>query len=133
MARPRTPTSMLELSGSADRNAARMERQGRGTEPKPVPTLGDAPATLTENQQAIWHELTDQIPPSVATKADRMVVEICVRMIERMRLGTARSADYATLLRGLSQLGLTPADRSKIHVPEAAVTEHDPFNEFVNA
>jgi hypothetical protein len=59
-----------------------------------------------------------------------MVIEIAIRMIERMREGTARSSDYATLLRSLSQLGMTPADRSKIQVPQAGPTEHDAYEEF---
>jgi hypothetical protein len=76
----------------------------------------------------------DQIPPNVATKADRLVIEVAVRMVERMRHphiaegdnackpgcpGEMRSSDYATLNRCLGQLGMNPADRSKIKVAEA--------------
>jgi hypothetical protein len=122
MPAPRKTTKQHELSGQLAARPQRFAEQGRGdSEPKPDPVVGNAPRHLNKAQQTIWRELMEQIPPQVATKADRVVIEIAVRMIDRMRNHTEemRSGDYATLSRCLSQLGMTPADRSKIKVAEA--------------
>ena len=127
---PRKPTAQLALSGSLNKHPERLA--ARANEPKPDPKFGNAPTHLTKAQKKVWKEVVDQIPDGVATKADRLVVEVVVRMTEKMREGTATSANYTTLMRGLSQLGMTPADRSKISVTpqESDATESDPFAEF---
>ena len=123
MPRPRIATAVLEAKGAFVHDPQR--KASRASEPKPDPCFGNAPRYLTKPQKAIWRELVGQIAPSVATKADRVVVEVTVRMIDRMRNHTEamRASDYATLNRCLSQLGMTPADRSKIHVAEAPKQE----------
>jgi hypothetical protein len=133
MARHRTPTSLLELSGSAKKNAARMKRQGRDSEPKPDPNFGDPPARLTESQRTLWLELVDQIPGSVITKSDRWLVELAVRLQEKIITGVALGSDVSNLNRCLSQLGLTPADRSKVHAtsPDTDEQPADPFADFL--
>ena len=128
----RKPTAVLKLSGSQSKHPDRLKARER--EPKPDPTLGNVPRGLTDKQKKLWAEIVDQIPPCVATKSDRMVVETVVRMVEKMRDGTASSSNYSTLMRGLSQLGMTPADRSKIIVSQPAEdTAADPFAEFSGA
>jgi phage terminase small subunit len=131
MPNPRKTTAQLELSGSAQHNRARLKAQGRDNEPAPDPTLGNCPSHLSKELKKIWKEVVSEIPPCVATKSDRKVIEVVVRCVERMRNGTAKSADYATLMRGLSQLGMTPADRSKIQVQQREEGKvSDPFAEF---
>src|SRR5258708_993405 len=127
MGNPRKPTAVLALSGSSSKHPERLA--ARVNEPKPDPMFGEAPACLSDGQKTLWAEVVAQIPPYVVTKSDRVLVEVVVRMLEKMREGTARSSDYATLTRGLSQLGMTPADRSKIEVktPEVKQTTVDPF------
>jgi hypothetical protein len=134
MPNPRKTTEQHQLSGQLSARPGRFSEQGRGQEPKPDPMVGEVPSHLNEPQKDIWLELLEQIPPSVATKADRVCLEIAVRMVERMRHahdkatcivgcpGVMTSSDYGTLNRCLSQLGMTPADRSKIRVsaPTAA-------------
>jgi hypothetical protein len=122
---------MLELSGSAKKNKARMEAQGRGTEPQPDPEFGNVPRSLTPTQKKYWAELTDLVAPGVLTKADRWLVRLTVLMAEKVFDGTATSSQTATFERCLARLGMSPADRSKIKVstPDAE-PEADPFAEF---
>jgi hypothetical protein len=141
MPRPRKPTAVLEISGAFDHNPdRRAEREGEPVSDLPI---GKASSHLTKYQKKLWREVMSEIPPCVATKADRKVVEVTVLMIEKMRHkhGDAcwaevgkdnavklvlrcelemRSSDYTTLLKCLSQLGMTPADRSKIKVTPAS-------------
>lgn len=136
------------MSGSASKHKDRIE--ARKHEPTPDPNFGNVPKYLSEAQKDIWRELVSEIPPRVLTKSDRKTVEIAVRMIERMRHihnevvcwaqfhadgticpGEMKSSDYATLNRCLSQLGCTPADRSKIKAAPAPEKEvNDPWAEF---
>ena len=129
--RKRTPVARLRLTGSAQKNAARLQLQGRGHEPQPDPRLGRAPRAMSMAQRAIWNELTAEAPPGVLTRADRLVLEITVRMTERVRNGTARASDYALLTRCLAQIGMTPDGRSKIQVsPDPKAKAVDEFSEF---
>lgn len=152
--RKRTPTATLILTGSAQKNAARMRRQGRGHEPQPDPHVGRAPRCLSVAQRALWRELLSEIPPHVATKADRTIIEVAVRMVERMRhrhgpdcfmeLKSGKvslccamdmtASDFATLTRCLSQMGMTPEARNKIQVtPDHPESKGDEFSEFTAA
>jgi phage terminase small subunit len=128
MPTPRKTTEQHRISGQLSARPQRFADQGRGTEPTPDPVVGNAPRHLNDAQKTIWREVMSEIPPCVATKADRLCIEIAVRMIERMRHvhvetdckpgcpGVMTSSDYSTLNRCLSQLGMTPSDRSKIKV-----------------
>jgi phage terminase small subunit len=130
MPTPRKTTAQLILNGSAKKHPDRIA--ARANEPRPDPNFGHAPRSLTPAQKKIWAEFVSEIPPLVVTKADRKIVHIAVLMWERVANATARASDFATLMKCLSQLGMTPADRSKIKVskPEAE-PEEDPFAEFV--
>jgi phage terminase small subunit len=132
MSAHRKATAVLEASGAFIHDPQR--RRDRDNEPTADPVIGNAPEHLTEAQQGIWQEIMSEIPPLVATKADRQVIEIVVRMVEKMRHnhksdcesgcpGQITSGDYGTLSRCLSQLGMTPADRSKIRVEKPAKTD----------
>jgi phage terminase small subunit len=132
MPTPRKPTAVLKLSGSSSKHPERLKARDR--EPQADPTLGNVPRHLDADQKKIWAELVDQIPPCVATKSDRMIIEIAVRMVCKLRNGTIMASELSTLTRCLSQLGMTPADRSKIHVTpqDHAADAVDPFAEFTS-
>ena len=121
MARPRKPTKILELKGSFRGRPGR-EKQREG-EPKPAADVGRPPRHLTTEQKKVWREITSKTPEGVITAMDRCSLEIVCVLLDRFRQANAgiaerlQAAELSALMRGLSSLGMTPADRSKVSVP----------------
>ena len=119
MARPRKPTSILELNGAFKINPNR----ARPNEPRDVRALGDAPGRLPANVVPFWHELTAMVIGGVLTFRDRWAVELAARLMEKAVRETPEpeekitSSELSTLRSLLAALGMTPADRSKLSVP----------------
>lgn len=114
MARPRTPTRILEAKGSFVKHPER--RAARAHEPRPTTSLGDPPAYFSKRQKTIWYEVCSLIPAGVAFFPDRLLVETCALLVNKQRLGKAKGVDDSHLLQCLVQLGMTPAARSKVSV-----------------
>jgi hypothetical protein len=112
MSRPRKPTNLIALQGGFRKHPERA--RARANEPQPQGELGEPPACLGKAQQAVWYELSAQVPAGVLTNADRMLVEISVRLISKMRSGRATAGETSLLQSCLSRMGLTPADRSRV-------------------
>ena len=118
MARPRKPSALLELSGAFRKHPDR-RREG---EPKPKLALGAPPKSLDPEERLMWLELKRLAPAKVLTYADRWLVEICCRLMAKVRaegIGGRRGVSVGELSQltiGLRQMGLTPADRSRITV-----------------
>lgn len=112
MARPRTPTNVLDLRGSFKRHP---ERKRTG-EPKPAGKIGAAPAGLDAQQKKCWREIVKDCPPNVLTNADRWAVEICAVLMARFRVGEATGAEVGHLRALLGQLGMTPSERAKLSI-----------------
>ena len=122
--RPRKPTKIHELSGAYKINP---NRRPVG-EPKPDGKFSSEPSIwLSEMEVFCWRELQQKIPPQVLTNADDFLVEQTAVLLAISRshgLLPMSSTDRGLLIRCLSQLGCTPADRSKIHIPEAPKKEN---------
>jgi phage terminase small subunit len=114
MARPRKPTAVLELTGAFKKDPQRK----RENEPQPNGPLGEEPLHFDEELAAIWRELVAMVPARVLALSDRWLVELACRTMQQVRKGTALAAERNLLLSCLSRMGLTPADRSKIAVPQ---------------
>lgn len=127
MARPRKPTPLLELTGAFQKDPQR----ARPHEPKPAGPLGDPPECFNDEPgleakelldraalRAAWHELTGMVAAGVLTISDRWLVELACRTMQQVRKGAALAAERNLLLSCLSRMGLTPADRSRIAVPQ---------------
>lgn len=114
MARPRTPTAVLELKGAFRKNPAR--GRARAGEPKVDRPLGSPPDSLSVEVHAAWCELEEMTPDGVLTYADRWLVEMAARLMDLVRRGLAETKDYSALMRCLASMGLTPVDRSKINL-----------------
>ena len=113
MARPRTPTEILELRGAFQANPSRR----RPATPKSNKELGLPPKGLTDIEQACWAEIVTNIPPGVLTAGDRVIVEVIARLMAKLRtegLSAMKSAELNLLLNGLGRCGMTPADRSRV-------------------
>lgn len=126
--RPRTPTVLHEISGAYKRNPNRRPTN----EPQPDGKFSsDPPTWFNELERSCWCELQQKIPPQVLTNADDFLVEQTAVLLAISRthhlLIPMTSTDRGLLIRCLSQLGCTPADRSKIHIPKAPEKEN-PFD-----
>lgn len=116
MARPRTPTNVLELRGAYVKNPQRK----RKAEPKPTAGIGlfsEGPTDLA----AIWNEVVAQTVPGVMTVSDRLALELVCRLLAEIRQhpGELSVGKVTALCNLLGRFGLTPADRSKVAAPEA--------------
>jgi phage terminase small subunit len=131
MARPNTPTAVLELNGAFRKNPDR-----RRTDPKPAGPLGSPPKQLDENQRAMWNELKRKAPIGVLTAADCFLLEIVCRLMTRVRFPAEvplETGELAQLMQGLIRLGFTPADRSKLNLGKGKEGESNPFKNFTGA
>jgi hypothetical protein len=114
MARPRTPSSVLELRGAYKKDPQRR----RENEPMPtegVGTFTERPTSLPE----IWDEVVSQLVPGVLTVSDRLALELVCRLLAEIRLHPAEISvgKVTTLCNLLGRFGMTPSDRSKVTVP----------------
>jgi hypothetical protein len=114
MARPRTPTAIQELKGAFKKDPQRRRDQ----EPEHNGPLGAPPPGFDDELTAIWYELDGMVAARVLAKSDRWLVELACRTMRDVRKGQALASERNLLLSCLSRMGLTPADRSKIAVPQ---------------
>ena len=124
--RPRKPTAVHDITGAFKKNPQR--KKERSGEPVPVDGIDKVPPPhFNQFQSAVYLEILEQIPPRVATVSDKIIVEITAVLLAEFRfMGKLKSADLSLLIKNLSQLGMTPADRSKINLPGAPKKEN-PF------
>jgi hypothetical protein len=113
MGRPRKPTAVLELTGAFRKNPQR-----RRTEPPATGPLGDPPEHFTAEQASVWHELAAVCPPGVLTRSDRLIVEIAVVLMLRVRQQgpRMRRGELNVLISVLSRMGMSPADRLRVGI-----------------
>lgn len=127
MARPRQPTEVLKLRGAFAKNPQRK----RPPEAKAGPLVG-VPAYLEPDEAAIWHELVSNAPQGVLTSADGPTLEMVSRLMAKFRRDWLTGAEFAILKGCLTELGWTPASRSKVIAPDAGEKPPGEFDEFVN-
>ena len=113
--RPRKPTALHVISGSAAKHPDRM----RERESEPVvegDDLRDCPPPdhLDDALAAIWKEVAGLLHARVSSAPDLIALEALVRLVHVMRSGEAVAADYARLQSYLGEFGMTPASRSKV-------------------
>jgi hypothetical protein len=120
------PASVLEAKGAFDKDPQR-----RRVDPVAVGEVGDAPAYFNAEQIVIWKEINEQLPPGLCKSADRMMVEVAVRLMHRFRTAGLASSELAQMINALGRLGLSPADRAKCSVPVDTKPQNSEFTEFV--
>lgn len=127
MGRPRKPTAELERKGAFRKDPQRRRQR----EPIPTGELGEAPFHLRVAEKRAWNELALLAAPGVLTDSDRWLVEIACGLLakqcDRSRRGGLKAGELTALISCLSRMGMTPADRSKVGVPEQR--EENPFSE----
>jgi phage terminase small subunit len=118
MARPRTPTKVLQLRGADKKNPKRFK--DRQNEPEPAAGIGEASQHLSEAEQKIWDELVGLVPAGVLGNSDRIALERVSVLLYQARYEREEwtSSKEKDLIQYLSRFGMTPSDRSKISVPK---------------
>lgn len=117
MARPRTPTNVLELNGAYKNHPER--RAERENEPEPKAGIGPAPSRFTPVEAEAWDYLVGIAPPGVLGDSDRAHLEITARLLAwswSCSIEKMEAPKLNKLVQCLGQLGFNPADRSKVKV-----------------
>jgi hypothetical protein len=118
MGRPPKPTQVLEMSGAFKKNPQR--KKARATEPVIDTLLGKPPGYFTDEQRAAWVEIVQCAAEGVLTGSDSVIVEMAARELVNYRTGFCNSSDKMLLMSILARLGFSPADRSKVQIPQKA-------------
>lgn len=106
------------LHRHATEGTLRPRHSAWGQPPVVTGSLGGPPGYFGDKPRAIWGEIVDLLPPGVAAKADRLVVELLCVLVHRMREDArALTPAMASQMRGcLASLGLSPVDRHRVSV-----------------
>jgi hypothetical protein len=126
MPRHTQPREVAEAKGAVRHNPQRY----RNTPPKAAFALGEPPAHMGDAAKAVWFELDTYAAKGVLTCADRLLLEVAANLIAEYRMSPRDfvTARVGQLISCLGRLGMTPADRQKLSVPDAEKT--NPFDNF---
>lgn len=135
--RPKTPTNVLELKGAYKKDPQR--KPNPGTEPELKAGIGDPPDYMDGDAKSMWKELVSQACVGTLGDSDRAIMEIASTLMAEFRRGGRdengrplfTDARLSRLQAALGQLGMTPADRSKVKVPQKAKPSN-PFADLSN-
>ncbi len=126
MARPRTPTAVLDARGSFKNHPDR-KRDGEPVVKEPI---GSPPDDFTADEVNAWQGLVDRAPLGVLTAADYYSVVMAAKLLAEFFSNYAAftPARLARLHSLLGQFGMTPSERAKLSIPKAK--EVNPFDAF---
>lgn len=113
MARPRKPTEILELSGAFVQNPQRRRPIG----PKSGRGIGDPPENLQGDEAECWQEFVSNAPAGLLTSNDRWALEHACCLQAKSRREGLSPPEHGHLRGYLTELGATPASRSKVQAP----------------
>ncbi|WP_374349179.1 hypothetical protein [Chitinimonas sp.] len=117
MARPRTPTNVLDARGAFKKDPQR--GRARAGEPEPNGPIGEPPERLNDSQRDAWAEIVGTAHDGVLCRADRLSVEMAACLLAEFWADPVAfpSGRLARLEGLLGKFGMTPSDRSKVGVP----------------
>ncbi|MEJ0015701.1 MAG: hypothetical protein WDN25_03895 [Acetobacteraceae bacterium] len=120
MPAPRTPRAKAKVAGSDVKNPQRYRAR---KDPAAAP-LGSPPTWMDELQGRVWRTFAGELP--WLNRSHRALLEIAVTVRTRLMAGDEVPGVQAlNLLRQcLGQMGATPADATKVQVPDDG--EEDP-------
>lgn len=120
MPNPRLPTGKAKVTGA---DVLHPKRHSTRSEPTTSPLAGPSPF-LDGHGEAAWEGFRRELPWLM--ESDRAAVEICAQvrglLMAGEDVGVTKLSMYQSIL---SKLGATPADRTRVSVPEGE--EHDEF------
>ncbi|WP_185749583.1 hypothetical protein [Stutzerimonas xanthomarina] len=127
MARPRTPTNLLDARGSFRKHPER-----KRVDPDTAGPLSAAPDHLTEQALECWQDIVASAPHGVITDSDRIALELAANLLAQFRTdpGEFKSMRLVRLEVLLGKFGMTPADRSRVSIAPRAKPSANPFADF---
>ena len=125
MPRPRTPKAKAAVTGVADKKRKKFEAR---IEPEASGPLGDPPDWLLDTdgnkQRSAWLLIKKEIP--WLTEHDRILVQMAASIQGRFMAQQEVGIQAMNMLRQiLGQMGATPADRTKVTMPDAGEAKDD--------
>src|SRR3954447_7431431 len=125
MPRPRTPREKARITGADLNHPSRFARQSA---PRTVP-LGSPSDRMNDGQRAAWERFRREVPWLM--ESDRVLVEIASYLRARIMIGEEVGIGALNQLRMcMAQMGATPADRSKVALPDDP--DEAPADRFFN-
>lgn len=111
MARPRTPTNVLDARGSFKKHPERKRQDAEASGP-----LTAAPNHINGAVLHAWNEIVESAPLDVLTNSDRISLEIAANLLAQFRDNPIEftAAKLVRLEALLGKFGMTPADRAKV-------------------
>lgn len=114
MARPRTPTAILDARGSFLKHPER-ERDATAIL-ESVSDLESPREDLNPKLKVLWVEIKSYLAPGVLKLSDAPAFESLIRLIYADRNSWLDSSERSQMIQLFSRFGMTPADRSKVVV-----------------
>lgn len=122
MARPRTPVAKAKVTGAAAKDP---QRHRDRKEPASRP-LGDPSTFLDEHGRQAWEAYRRELPWLM--ESDRSLIEVACSVRGKLLSGGDVGVQALSMLQSiLSKLGGSPADRSKVAVPDDDKEEDEFF------
>ena len=118
MPQPRVPTNILKMRGADKNHPERIKK--RENEPRNINPVGAPSEHLSDIEKEFFKEIVDLSIEGVLGEADRISVEQAACLLVKCRgLGEdpVTAAEKGLFFKYLGQLGMLPADRSKISIP----------------
>lgn len=125
MARPRTPSNVLELRGAFKKHPARRRKDPEGS----APFRESAPPHLPQAAVAAWQYVVARLPRIALFNCDEIAVEMAARQLASYWL-TGDQDTLKELRQWLAKLGMFPVDRAKL-APKEPEGEKSPASEFL--
>lgn len=91
---------------------------GDDVAPRPTGDIGDSPPHMDAATTAAWDEIVGIALPGVLTNAVRLAMEIAAGLMAQFRAGDMLPASIGHLRGMLGRLGLRPADRAGLNIPQ---------------
>lgn len=142
-----TPTALKIIAGNPGK------RPLNAHEPQPRADLADAPSWLTERQKATWTEVVEMSPPGLLKDIDASVFAVWVvafdlyqeaserlarsgMLVKAPNTGVPMQSPYLAIvnrqaqimMKAASEMGFTPASRSRVIVKQKTAKDNDPWN-----
>jgi hypothetical protein len=124
LARPRLPELKAKVSGAEIKNP---QRHRNRKAPDPASPIGEPPDWMGGEQRIVWKAFAAELP--WLNGSHRAVLEIATTIRARLVSGEEVGVQALNLLRQcLGQMGATPADATKVTLPDGE--SDDPEDKF---